>query len=267
MKSFFLGLLFLVAGGQLAAQQSWFVTWGYNRGYYLPSDIHLKGPDVDLEFKDVEAADDPEPFSKTYYALKGFTIPQFDFRIGVYLKNNLRLSWGWEHMKYQTTVGSSTVVNGEIKRGSKYSDFYERSYNNEESTISKSFFYTEHTDGLNYVNFELEKGWSLPLLKDKIALLAYAGVGTGPMLPWSDSYFLGEHFRNPLVHFVGWGVNLQAKPEIQFYDRVFVELATRVGRLWMWDILIDRGQVKAQQNIWFLEYNISLGYRFKIGKK
>lgn len=275
MRPFFIMRIFLftllcissaVSFGQKIKIKSAFVTWGYNRAYYLPSDIHVNGPDLSITFKDVIAADDPSEFSSDYYRPDKFTIPQFDFRFGVILEGNWRLSWGWEHMKYQVTVGEKSIASGHI--GKMYPNFFfsSRDFKDEEVEMSKSLFYTEHTDGLNFINIEAEKGYVQPLFKSAFSLKGFIGIGTGPVTPWSDSYLFGEHYRNPTIHFAGWGLNLSAKPEIWFKDRVFLQFVSRVGQIWLWDVLIKEDEIKMKQDISFFEYNISVGVNFPIGK-
>ena len=264
--SFCLFLSCLSAFAQESKIKSVFFTWGYNRSFYLPSDIHVNGPDLSIPFKDVIAADDPAPLSSDYYRIDKFTIPQFDFRFGIILANDWRITGGWEHMKYQTTVGSKTKASGHI--GRQYPNLYfpERDFVDHEVEITKGLFYHEHTDGLNYIHLEVEKGYGYSLFKSPLMLKGYIGAGTGPTAPWSDTYLFREHYRNPSIHFAGWGVNVTAKPELWYKDRVFLQLVTRAGQIWLWDILIKEDEIKSKQSISFFEYNVSVGVNFPLNK-
>ncbi|TXC85177.1 hypothetical protein [Luteibaculum oceani] len=244
--------------------QSIFVSWGYNRAFYDKSNISVKGPNLNLLFEDVIAVDDPEPFSENYYRLDRFTIPQFDFRIGVKLPNNLILSWGWEHMKYMTKFNSKAKLSGYI--GDEYFNGYypsNESIQDDDYRITRRFFYTEHTDGLNYLNFELEQYLAIPIWEEHIQLHLNYGLGTGPMMPWSDSYLFGKHYRNPSIHFAGWGVNLKTQVGVQIGKRFQIIAPIRLGYLNLWDILLSE-DIRAKQSIRFLEYNFSFSWIFPL---
>ncbi|MFZ1702900.1 MAG: hypothetical protein WAT79_01065, partial [Saprospiraceae bacterium] len=78
-----------------------YVFWGWNWSVYSKSDLHFKGSDYDFTLKNVKSSDRQSPFSlNTYFNPSKFTIPQYNFRLGYYLKEHWDISFGIDHMKY-----------------------------------------------------------------------------------------------------------------------------------------------------------------------
>jgi len=94
---------------------NFFLFWGYNRGTYANSDIHVKGSNYDFTLHDVPAHDMPEEFSfAVYFDPQKITIPQFNARGGYFITDHWVVSAGWDHMKYQTTDGAEVTISGTI---------------------------------------------------------------------------------------------------------------------------------------------------------
>ena len=56
-----------------------YIAWGYNRGYFTKSDIHMTGEGYDFTLKNVKAKDRQTPFDASIYFHPGlFTIPQYN---------------------------------------------------------------------------------------------------------------------------------------------------------------------------------------------
>ena len=78
-----------------------FVYWGWNRAWYTNSDLHLKGDGYDFTVKDIVAQDRPTDYdTKLYFNPSSAPIPQYNFRMGYFLKENYSISFGLDHMKY-----------------------------------------------------------------------------------------------------------------------------------------------------------------------
>ncbi len=83
------------------AKGQWFLYWGYNRSWFTNSDIRFEGDDHDFTLRDVRAHDRPVGFdAKTYFSPASIWIPQYNYRIGYFLRDRWSLSLGMDHMKY-----------------------------------------------------------------------------------------------------------------------------------------------------------------------
>ncbi len=241
-----------------------YVQWGYNRSYYTTSDIQVIGEKGDFDFtlENVKAHDDHEKFvAKVYLNPTKFTIPQFNFRVGFFWKDKWIISGGWDHLKYKVKFDQDVLIFGYINESA--TKRYAGEYNGELVNLNHSFFLMEHTDGLNFV--QLNVGRSLKpiwLWNDKLKIDPLVTLGTGPVTPWTDTKLFDVPYRNPTIHFAGWGFNLAVSPRVTFFDRVFVQADFRGGWIKLWDIRIEEGIGKAKQQIDYFERNVTLGILF-----
>ena len=145
----FLGLSFLMQAQDAEPKKTpkikltkAFISWGYNRSAYTKADVRIQGEGIDFTIHDAVGKDDPSEFDASVYLnpLK-FTIPQFDFRMGVMVNDAFYVSFGWDHMKYKFQ-NSDYKVSGSIDANK--SPFYGGTYDGSTVSVPKSFFYYEH---------------------------------------------------------------------------------------------------------------------------
>lgn len=244
--------------------KSFYLTWGYNRANYDKTDIRLIGDDFDFTLMDVRGDDLPLPFeAKTYLNPLRFTIPQFDFRIGYFLRENLSISAGWDHMKYVMTPFQRVRIEGEVSES--FSEVHAGTYNNRWFDLDPSFLRIEHTNGLNYVRVGLERYsqiWSDK--SDKLHVELMLGASAGLMMPWTDAYVEGKQYKN-WIHLAGWGLSGQMALKLRYKHFFYLQYQHQNGYLDMTDILFmnDSGN-RAQHSLWFRERAISIGFEIPL---
>ena len=130
------------------------IFWGWNRAAFSNSDIHFKGNGYDFVLHKVVAHDRPTEFSYyNYFKPDRVTIPQTNQRFAYFLKDNLALVVGVDHMKYVMDQEQSVKFSGNITDP----DYAAMVQNGQVDLTDGEFLVFEHTDGLNYINFGLEK--------------------------------------------------------------------------------------------------------------
>ena len=205
-KSFFKLILFLIlffsffdsnAQNSDYKKGDFYTYWGWNWSWYSKSDIHFKGDNYDFKIHKAKAQDRQSEFSvDTYLNPANMTIPQYNFRFGYFIKKNVDISFGIDHLKYVVEQNQIGRISGFINNtGTKYDGVY----NNTLLPISEDFLKLEYTDGLNYINFEIRKHSSTFVLpigalgsKNNLKLKTIYGVGLGFMLPKTDSTLLNN---------------------------------------------------------------------------
>lgn len=245
-----------------------FITWGYNRAYYNESDIHFKGDGFDFTLYDVAAEDIPEEFDpKVYFNPVQLTVPQFNFRVGYYFKDNTALSIGWDHMKYHIIPTQLLVMDGYIDPA-KYPSVYSGRYNSAYFMYEPGFMNYHHSDGFNFIRVALEQ--RLPFFQSrngKHVLAMNGSVSLGAMMPWTDFTFLGVNHRNK-PHFAGYGASLHAGFRYEFFNYFFVQAMAQVGWSNLPDIMLeDHLPSRASQKITFIERSWALGGYIPIKKQ
>ena len=242
-----------------------FTYWGWNRGHYSNSNITFKGNDYNFTLSDVEAKDKPKPFGVYYFKIDEITIPQTNFRIGYFFKENYTISLGVDHMKYVMKNDQTVKINGAINTGSEF----DGSYNNNDIVLTSDFLLFEHTDGLNYINSEFCRFDDISKIfriknTDKFQVNLLEGAGGGFLFPKTNARLLGRE-RHDEFHISGFGASAKVGLNLVFFKYFFVEAELKGGYINMNDIrTTNNSSDKAQQDFFFLQRIIAFGGIFRI---
>ena len=240
--------------------------WGWNRAIYSHSDINFRGDNYNFTIYDVMAKDRPTPFNlDPYFNPLKITIPQTNMRIGYYLKNDLQLSLGVDHMKYVMQQNQLVKIDGNIAVNS----IYDASYSDTSIVLTDHFLTFEHTDGLNYINFELRKELFLASVKIKdfpIGLFLHYGGGVGLLMPKTNTSLLNFE-RYDEFHVAGFGASITTALQICFGKHFFIQSDTKGGYINMPDIRTTKSKSdRASQHFLFLQGNVLIGWRFNLSR-
>ncbi len=265
---FFMSTSFLTAAKPLPDPKKdmkgeFYIYWGYNRAVYSNSDIHFHGGDFDFTVKNTVAKDRQSPFGvDPYFRINQITIPQYNYRIGYQFRSRLNISVGFDHMKYVVVQDQMAKVDGSITDiNSRYSGVYRDS----DVKLSGDFLQFEHTDGLNYLNTELNRTTHLAVYK-KFDLYGTLGAGAGLMFPRTRAVILDRNV-NDQWHFSGYGVSMKTGLNLSFNNHLFIQWELKAGYIDMPDIIIEaHSSDRASQHFNFVQTNILFGYRFKLLK-
>lgn len=238
--------------------------WGYNRGYFTKSDIHVHGPDYEFTVYDAVAHDRATPFGdESYYNPALFTIPQFNCRIGYEINSKWAVSVGWDHMKYVMDDGQTAEISGVIADpvNTKYNGIYLR----KPTVLSEDLFKFEHTDGLNVVSIDVERRFKLwSSRKDLFSFHSITGAGTGIVVPRSDVRVVGSGLNNNW-HISGYHVNVKTGIRFEFLRNGFLQIESRTGYINLPNVLIQNDRAhRIDHHFFFLEWYGALGIYMKI---
>jgi hypothetical protein len=247
--------------------------WGYNRSEYAKSDITFKGIGYDFTLKDVEAHDLPIPFSVNEYVdITRLSIPQYNFRVGYFFKDHWAVSFGSDHMKYVMVNEQMSTLTGHISAQvsspaidvQAINPAYVGDFNNQPFKINKDFLTYEHTDGFNYVHFELDRYDRLWKAQNNVQGVDWlVGVGAGTLIPRTDSY-LFKVGKNNHFNFAGYGFSAKTGLRFDISRRLFFQTDVMGGFVRMTNVhTTGRDDLDyAQQSIWFGQFYGALGYKF-----
>lgn len=282
MEKFFkIFLLLLFVGSTLSAQNSnegekeisskktfgekgtMFVFWGWNRARFSKSDIHFSGNGYDFVLHNVVAHDRPSDISWDYINPKEVSKPQFNFRYGYFIKDDLAIVVGTDHMKYVMDQNQTVDFTGHITDPA-----YANMVQNGKIDLSDEQFLTfEHTDGLNYVNAGVEKYHQL-FAKEKIEILWAYGGGLGVLFPKSNVKIFGNE-RSDRFHVAGFGSDIRTNINFILWKRLMARVEGKFGYINMPDVktTLHNKPDKASHDFVFGQINFGLGYVFNIKKK
>lgn len=248
---------------------SFFAFWGYNRSAYTNSDIKFVGPGYEFTLDNVVAKDAPTPLHEInkYINPALFSIPQFNLHVGYFLKDNLSISIGWDHMKYVMVNNQTVPITGFISPRvsmptQEVNPMYVGTFDHQKFQVASSDFLTfEHTDGFNYASVEIEHYRSI-WSKNRLSLDWVNGAGIGLVVPRSDVrlFTLGKnHFWN----MAGAGASIKSGLRFNMSKRFFFDAMLKTGYTQLWDIrTTGRSVDHAEQSILFGEFSGTLGFYF-----
>ena len=264
-KSFFKLIFFLIlffsffdsnAQNSDYKKGDFYTYWGWNWSWYSKSDIHFKGDNYDFKIHKAKAQDRQSEFSvDTYLNPANMTIPQYNFRFGYFIKKNVDISFGIDHLKYVVEQNQIGRISGFINNtGTKYDGVY----NNTLLPISEDFLKLEYTDGLNYINFEIRKHSSTFVLpigavgsKNNLKLKTIYGVGLGFMLPKTDSTLLNNE-RNDNFYLSGYGLNSMVGLNVKLFKNFFFQTELKGGYVSLPNIRTTSSKIdKASQDFFY----------------
>lgn len=245
--------------------------WGWNRAAYSSSDITFKGDDYNFTLKDVVAKDKQNPFSfDKYLNPANITIPQTNYGIGYFFKENYSVYVGVDHMKYVTVQDQWLTINGEIDEayGVTASDGSASPFVDKGIQQTEDFLKFEHTDGLNYIHVSLNRfddiSSSFGIHSDNFVINLTEGIGAGLLLPKTNSTLLGKE-RHDDFHVSGYGIHAQFGFNFVIYKYFFIQTDIRGGYINMSDIRTTQSKADtASQDFTFLQGTLLVGGRFKL---
>ncbi len=242
---------------------SFFVYWGYNRGFYTKSDITFTGEHYAFELKDVVAKDRQSAFNlNTYFRLKNITIPQYNLRIGYFFNDKYSISFGADHMKYVMVNNQFVKMTGEIHNSGTE---YDGSYRNTDFQVKPDFLLFEHTDGLNYENIEVRRHENF-LERKKLTFSYFGGLGMGVLVPRTNTTLM-NYKRYDEFHLAGFGLSGVLGANFEFFKYFFFNCEAKFGFIDMPDIRTTEFKSdRASQKFEFLQLNGTVGMRFKFRK-
>ncbi|MGB1219331.1 MAG: hypothetical protein ACPG4W_06110 [Flavobacteriales bacterium] len=254
-------------GQELSRKGHFNVYWGWNRSQYTKSDIHFSGDNYDFTLNDVLAHDRQTKFGLNPYFHPGYvSLPQTNAHIGYFIDDHYELALSLEHMKYVMDQYQRVEIDGEIWGNSVFAGVYEQ----EEIQLIRNFMKYEHTDGLNYINLELNRQDLLADiqvgLKHPFKLYSTLGLAGGFMLPRTNATVLGGK-RYDDFHVSGYGISSKIGLQVH-YKNIFFQTDIKGGFIDMNDIRINENKnAKAKQHFGFVQYMIAFGYEFSIKSK
>lgn len=247
----------------LTRKGAMFVFYGWNRAAYSNSDINFSGNGYNFQLDNVVAHDRPTKFGIVYFDPSWFTVTQYNFRIGYFIKDDLALVLGIDHMKYVMDQNQTVKFSGNITDPT-YANMVQ---NGQVNLADEKFLTFEHTDGLNYENLGLEK-YNTLINKEKFNLIWSYGLGAGFMFPKSNVKLFGNE-RSDRFHVAGMGTDARTSINAIFWKHWMVRVEAKFGYINMWDIktTLNNHPDKARQDFVFGQVLAGIGYTFQTKKK
>lgn len=253
------GLLFLAAILPANAQQfvgrkgEFYLSWGYNEEWYTQSNIHVSQPSLGnhYTFKKTLAVD--KPGWNGHFFKKDLTIPQYNYRIGYFFKDNWAVELNFDHAKYVVAKKQLLHVKGVINNH-PMDEYVEN---------SPAVLEYQLNNGANFFLFNLVHRIQIPHLDFKnfnAALLLKGGLGF--MVPHVENTIYGEKNRKGF-QFGGLDMGVEGALRLTFFRHLYLEYTNKLVYANYWGLKIYKG--KARQAFGTYEMIANLGASFPLG--
>jgi len=242
-----------------------YVYWGGNRGYYSNSDIRFQGTDYDFTLQNAAAHDKPKGWHIDYLNPSKITIPQTNARIGYYISDHYNVSLGLDHMKYVMTQFQKVGYTGYYPNQGSYGE----TLANGDLLLTEEFLTFEHTDGLNFINTEINRVDDISKFvyltdTDKVQLNTTVGVGAGFLYPKTNAQIFTQP-RYDEFKVSGFGFSAKAGLNLTFFKHYFIQYEAKIGYIDITNARISYSKAdKASHHFTFFESIIAVGGIFRL---
>jgi hypothetical protein len=244
----------------------WYLSWGYNKEYWQPSNIHISQPALgnDFTIHNVRAEDFPQWNSGIFN--KAPTEPEFSIRIGHFFDKDrsYALELNYDHTKYSSYIDQNARITGKIAGQSV--DMIQ--------LLSYDYFHYNLHNGANHIMINIVN--RIPLFGETNQTFSSAimvKVGAGIMMPHSENKIIGntnnvgtKEFGNYFGinsgwwQLNGWTAGIEAGFRFVVYSPIYLEFTGKEAYSRLYNIPVYEGT--ADQTLWMSELILSLGYTF-----
>ena len=215
----------------------WYVSWGYNTEWYTKSNIKVSQPALGNNYtlRQVDAHDN-KGWNHNLFQ-KALTIPQYNYRIGHFLKNRPDIGFeiNFDHTKSIVTQNQSMGISGTLgNRGVDSSIIFSQS----------TGFYYFLNNGANFLLFNIVKRKELYATARPIFKLDFLGkVGIGPLVPHVENSLFGNA-NDPHFQIGGWNVGAEGALKASLYKRFYLEFSGKLDYARYSHLKIYKGLVR-----------------------
>lgn len=238
------------------ARGTLFLYGGYNRSFYTKSDIHFQGNGYDFEMKGSRAYDNPDRIGAKFVDARIVT-PQFNARIGYYIRDHWAISVGFDQMKYLFADRNEVRLSGTM---------LDTTYPDTEFITDRSTFHYANTGMSSYLRFEVTRTdqWFATRSKD-FAVSTNLGLGTGALLTYNDFRFAGQEDRHT-SSLSGYGISGHIGLRLEFFKHVFLQGNFNGGFLHQLNVKTrpDEPAARAKHHYGYGQVDAVLGFLFYI---
>jgi len=244
---------------------TFYFSWGYNKDWHSKSDIHFKNTTgeynpvtgnydyYDFTIYDVKAKDRPD-FKNIFRA--DISIPQYGYRLGYYFNNkkDLGIEINFDHVKYIMNRYQTAHVKGNIMG---------KEIDTDTLIDPNTFLHFEHSDGANFLMFNIMKRKPLLVSKNKMHWLSgIVKAGAGIVIPRTYVIILGESL-NTDFHIAGWVTGVETGLRYDLFKYAFFEYTIKGTYADFRDVLLINSG-RARHHFWTAENILVFGLQFPL---
>jgi hypothetical protein len=243
----------------------WYFSWGYNKEYWAPSDIHVSQPSLGSDFT-IHGVHGSDEFALSDILSTNLFGAQYNIRVGRFINNDrtIGVELSLDHSKYTTDVGQTAQVTG-LVGGVPTNGYY---------PLTNQYFNEVLHNGANHLMANVV--YRLPLMgqtNETLSVAAIGKAGLGVMLPHTTDTILGNDndvgsktldnligLRNGWWQLNGWTTGVEFGFRVVLFKPMYLELTDKVAYARLNDLPAYQGTL--QQSLLMNEVILSLGFTF-----
>lgn len=230
-------------------------SWGYNKEWYTQSNIHIKQESLgnDYTFRQVLATDKPGWDEKSIFK-QAMSIPQYNYRLGYWFKDDWAFEISFDHTKYQVSQSQLLHVKGTMNHLPV-----------DTFIVNNGNLKWQLNNGANFFLFNIVRRVHMKRLHFRnfdASLLLKAGVGF--MTPHVENEIFGKK-NNPGFQFGGLDIGGEAALRLTFFKYAYLEYCHKAVYANYWNLKIYEG--KARQDFGCYEHILNLGFSVPLVKE
>jgi len=247
----------------------WYFSYGTNKEYWAPTDIHVSQPGQGNDFTIYGVHGHDDGIGLGDIATGDLFGPQYNLRVGRFITENFAIEFSLDHSKYQNDFGTYNHIGGQIG-GKPVSD----TYPSNSLLLTNQTFYEELHNGANHIM--INGVYRLPLFgktNETFSLAAIGKAGVGIMLPHtSDTIFgnpvdVGEKslsnsvgLRNGWWQLNGWTTGVEGGLRFVVWKPVYIEVTDKLAYAYLADLPAYQGTIS--ESLLMNEVIFSLGFTY-----
>jgi hypothetical protein len=235
-----------------------YFSWGYNKEWYTASSIHVKQPSLGNDYSFVKVLATDKPGWDDGLFTKAISIPQYNYRVGYFFKDNWAFEINFDHTKYQVKPDQLLHVKGLVNNVQK--DYYVP--NNDPQHL-----YYQLNNGANFLLFNLVHRKQLSNFNSKwfnLSLLLKGGVGV--VIPHVENSIFGQE-NDAGFQFGGFAIGGEAAVRATFFKYGFLEYCNKLVGAKYYNLKVYEGRAKQTFGCYEMIANIGASFPIAHHKK
>lgn len=234
-------------------------SWGYNKEWYTASSIHVKQPSLgnDYTFVKVLAADKPGWNEGIFN--KAISIPQYNYRLGYFFKDNWAFEVNFDHTKYQVKQDQLLHIKGTMNN--QPVDYYIP------NNGSQQVLAYQLNNGANFLLFNIVHRKQLSNFNAKwfnLSLLLKGGIGV--VIPHVQNTIF-EKDNDQGFQFGGFCFGGEAAVRATFFKYGFIEYCNKLVGAKYYNLKVYEGRAKQVFGCYEMIANIGFSVPLKKAAK
>lgn len=235
-----------------------YASWGYNKEWYTASSIHVKQPSLGNDYKFVKVLATDKPGWNEGIFNKAISIPQYNYRVGYFFKDNWAFEINFDHTKYQVKPDQLLHIKGTIDN-KPVDDF-------EPNTDHRILAY-QLNNGANFLLFNLVHRKQLTNFNTNwfnLSLLLKGGVGI--VIPHVENTIYGES-NDAGFQFGGFAIGGEAAVRATLFKYGFLEYCNKLVGARYYNLKVHEGRASQTFGCYEMIANIGVSFPIKSSAK